>query len=68
VFVTAALSSFEPFQNHVLARDVVAFHVIDKLEGGSARGDWDGDMVGLVRPIFPWKTGPTGTESPAPPL
>ncbi len=36
--------------------DVVAFQVIDSLEGDSARGDWIGDLPGIIRPKLTWTT------------
>jgi homopolymeric O-antigen transport system ATP-binding protein len=67
VIVSAAVSSFKPFQTHLMVRDVIAFNVTDPLEGGSARGDWDGDLPGLVRPLLPWTTTFNSDNAPAPP-
>ena len=36
--------------------DAVAFHVIDSLDGDSARGDFAGPMPGFVRPLLRWDT------------
>jgi lipopolysaccharide transport system ATP-binding protein len=36
--------------------DAVAFHVIDSLDGNSARGDYAGSMKGVVRPMLEWST------------
>jgi lipopolysaccharide transport system ATP-binding protein len=36
--------------------DAVAFHVLDTLDGDSARGDWGGRMDGMVRPMLQWST------------
>jgi lipopolysaccharide transport system ATP-binding protein len=36
--------------------DAVAFHVIDSLDGNSARGDYGGNMMGVVRPMLQWST------------
>jgi len=39
------------------ANEAVAFRVIDSMDGTeSARGDWAGDFVGLVRPKLEWET------------
>lgn len=56
ILVSAAVSTFKPFRFHFVERDVIGFHVTDPLEGGSARGDWDGDFPGVVRPLLPWTT------------
>ena len=37
-------------------KDVVAFQVVDTLEGDSARGDWVGNLPGVVRPLLKWTT------------
>lgn len=36
--------------------DAVGFHVIDSLDGDSARGDYAGNMHGVVRPMLQWST------------
>ncbi len=56
IFVTAAVSTFQPFEVHFAEREVVAFHVIDNLEGNSTRGDYTGVLPGIVRPQFTWET------------
>jgi len=37
-----------------LAREAVAFQVIDPIEGNSARGDYNGPWGGAVRPLLHW--------------
>jgi hypothetical protein len=39
---------------HASARQVVAFHVYDPAEGDSARGDFQGQWRGVVRPLLEW--------------
>lgn len=56
VFVTAAATTYEPFDIHFVERDAVAFNVVDSLDGDSARGDYAGIMPGAVRPILDWET------------
>jgi lipopolysaccharide transport system ATP-binding protein len=41
---------------HVHEREAVAFQVVDRLDGESARGDYAGPMPGVVRPLVPWST------------
>jgi len=36
--------------------EAVAFHVIDSLDGDSARGDFGGRFRGIVRPLLKWST------------
>jgi lipopolysaccharide transport system ATP-binding protein len=56
IFVTAALSTYFPLTVHFIERDTVVFRVVDSLEGDSARGDYAGQMPGVIRPILPWTT------------
>jgi lipopolysaccharide transport system ATP-binding protein len=56
LFVEPAMMTPEPFIRHFRERDVIAFHVVDSLEGDSARGDFRGDMGGVVRPLLDWTT------------
>jgi lipopolysaccharide transport system ATP-binding protein len=43
--------------------DAVVFHVVDSLDGDSARGDWAGPMDGIVRPMLEWSTDFTPLDS-----
>ncbi|HEX8180979.1 MAG TPA: ABC transporter ATP-binding protein [Pyrinomonadaceae bacterium] len=54
--VGAALSTHDPVVVHCYERDAVAFHIIDSLDGDSARGDFAQPMPGVVRPLLPWQT------------
>lgn len=54
LIVTATMATMEPFRAHYFERDVVAFQVIDSLDGNSARGDYAGPMPGFVRPLLNW--------------
>jgi lipopolysaccharide transport system ATP-binding protein len=58
VLVTARVFSPEPLRNHFYSRDLVAFQVVDSLDGDAARGDWEGEMPGVVRPLLEWTTTP----------
>jgi lipopolysaccharide transport system ATP-binding protein len=64
-YVTPAMRTqvrkYRPF----LIRDAVAFNVIDKMEGGSARGEWVGRMTGVVRPKLDWTTDYTAGKKAA---
>ena len=61
IFITAAVSSFEPTVVHAIENDAVAFHVMDPSEGDGVRGEWAGDLPGVVRPMLEWQV----TEEPA---
>jgi lipopolysaccharide transport system ATP-binding protein len=55
LFVGAGVTSEGPTLQFYEA-DAVAFHVIDSLDGNSARGDYAGQMHGVVRPMLQWST------------
>jgi lipopolysaccharide transport system ATP-binding protein len=50
------MSTMNPNIVHFSEREVVAFQVIDSLDGDSARGDYAGSMPGVVRPLLRWTT------------
>jgi lipopolysaccharide transport system ATP-binding protein len=54
--VSVSLTTYEPLNVHFDERDVVAFLITDTIEGNSARGDYAGQIEGLVRPILAWET------------
>jgi len=56
LFVNANMFSMEPRQKQFGERDAVAFQVVDGMDGGSARGDYGGQMPGVVRPLLEWTT------------
>lgn len=57
MIINTAIWQWEPtraIEYHV--PEAVAFQVIDTLEGDSARGNYPGDLAGLVRPKLDWRT------------
>ena len=56
LFVDAALTTLDPNIPQFIERHVVAFQVVETMEGDAARGDWVGRMYGVVRPLLQWKT------------
>lgn len=55
--VNASVMSHHPATHtHVEAHNVVAFQVLDTIEGNSARGDYLGPIAGVVRPLLDWDT------------
>lgn len=56
LLVGAALSTLDPVIVHFFEREAVAFHVIDSLDGDSARGNYAGRYPGVVRPALRWTT------------
>ena len=56
VYVTAAISTYQPFEVHFVVKDAVRFNVIDDVSGDTARGDYAGVLPGIVRPVLDWET------------
>lgn len=54
--VTCNLLTLEPDTLQFSAKSAVSFHVIDSLEGDSARGDFAKNIPGVVRPLLKWTT------------
>ncbi len=56
-FVNFAVVTYLPAMNiHFNQIDAVSFDVVDSLEGDTARGDYAGNMDGVIRPILEWET------------
>jgi lipopolysaccharide transport system ATP-binding protein len=55
-YVSVSLATYEPLNIHFDERDVVAFLITDTIDGDSARGDFGGQMDGVVRPVLNWLT------------
>jgi lipopolysaccharide transport system ATP-binding protein len=62
IIVRAVVSTMDPVTVHFSEDDVVAFQVVDSLDGDSARGAFAGAFPGVVRPLLEWTTE---LESPA---
>ncbi|HSB29504.1 MAG TPA: ABC transporter ATP-binding protein [Pyrinomonadaceae bacterium] len=54
LIVGAAISTMDPVRVHFFERDIVAFQIVDTLDGDSARGDYAGPIPGVVRPLLRW--------------
>src|SRR5262245_16112206 len=70
LLVSPRVFSPDPVKNHFYERDAVAFQVVDSLHGDSARGDWEGALPGVVRPLLEWttmaaQTGDGGDPTPS---
>ena len=55
-YVRATMRGADRKKRRIDEREVVAFNVMDTVEGDSARGDWVGRMQGVVRPLLEWET------------
>jgi lipopolysaccharide transport system ATP-binding protein len=64
--VGAAVSTLNPLRIHFYERDVVAFEVVDTMDGDSTRGEYAGHVPGVIRPSLRWTTSyaafPPGDE------
>ena len=67
LFVGAGVTSEGPIVQFYEG-EAVAFHVIDSLDGNSARGDYAGPMMGIVRPMLQWSTRFKANKSRVAPL
>ena len=56
IYVSSSLITLAPDIVQFDVPDVVAFQVVEKSVGDTARGDWTGTMPGIVRPLLPWTT------------
>jgi len=54
LLVSVSINTVETGETHASEADALAFDVIDAYAGESARGDYGGDMPGVVRPLLPW--------------
>jgi lipopolysaccharide transport system ATP-binding protein len=56
MFLSVALETVDPKIMLFYERQVVAFSVVDSMEGDSARLDFAGKLRGVVRPLLDWNT------------
>lgn len=56
VTVFAGISTISPTIKHVYERDVISFQLVESLGGISARGQFGGEIPGIVRPLLRWAT------------
>ena len=62
MIVNTAIWEWEPTRRLEYHKpDAVAFQIIDTLEGDSARGHFQGDIAGTVRPKLDWHTECVGS-------
>jgi lipopolysaccharide transport system ATP-binding protein len=65
-FVSCFCNTLNPDTIQLYERSVIAFHVVDSIEGDTARGDFAKKLGGVVRPLLKWTTQfhPGGEEEP----
>lgn len=59
LYVSCHLLTMFPNVIQFSEKQIIAFQVVDSYEDDSARGDWQGKLLGVVRPLFDWKTSYT---------
>jgi lipopolysaccharide transport system ATP-binding protein len=64
--VSAVIATLAPLRIHFFESDVVAFQSIDSAQGESARGDFNGELPGAVRPLLEWTAEFIGETAEAP--
>jgi lipopolysaccharide transport system ATP-binding protein len=55
-YVSCYSITLNPETKQLAERSVIAFHVMDSLDGDSARGDYAKKFGGVVRPMLKWTT------------
>jgi lipopolysaccharide transport system ATP-binding protein len=55
-YVDLAIASLNPFTVQIYERNIIAFHVNDRAGDDTARGDWTGELAGVIRPLLEWNT------------
>jgi lipopolysaccharide transport system ATP-binding protein len=61
LIVGAAVRTSVSHRSHFFEPHIAAFHVMDTLDGDSARGDYGGPIPGVVRPLLRWTNRPAAT-------
>jgi lipopolysaccharide transport system ATP-binding protein len=62
ISIAVAISTLHPHITHVYVNDAVAFQVVDRSDGTSARGEYAGPMPGVLSPLLIWTTAFTSDE------
>jgi len=61
--VDVSVPTFNPPITHASEREAVAFQVIDRSQGDGVRGPASIEWIGVVRPVFEWRTEALTPES-----
>jgi lipopolysaccharide transport system ATP-binding protein len=56
IIIGAAVVTHDPFVVHFHENEVIAFNMIDKAINNLTRGDYTGNMPGVIRPLLNWKS------------
>lgn len=55
-FVSVAMFGPMTSEVHLLENSAISFNIFDSVSGDSARGDYTGAMLGVMRPLLDWST------------
>jgi len=56
LIVGVALVTHDPFIVHIHEKEIIAFNMVDVLIESPTRGDYVGNMRGMIRPLLKWET------------
>jgi lipopolysaccharide transport system ATP-binding protein len=59
-FVSCAVITRNPDVPQFYEQQAVGFNVADNMGEGTARGDWAGELTGVIRPLLKWETRQIG--------
>lgn len=62
-FIEPAMLTLEPhYIVQFSVKEAISFHVVDSMDGDTARGDYVKEVKGVVRPLLKWETDYSGTS------
>jgi lipopolysaccharide transport system ATP-binding protein len=56
ILIGVALVTHDPFVIHFHEKDSIAFNMIDNLNNSPTRGDYVGNLPGIIRPLLKWES------------
>jgi lipopolysaccharide transport system ATP-binding protein len=56
ILIGVALVTHDPFVIHFHEKDSIAFNMIDNLNDSPTRGDYVGNLPGVIRPLLKWES------------
>ena len=62
MYVSVAITTLSSMFVHFFEREVVSFQVVDQSDGESVRGNYAGNLPGIVRPMLEWQSTFTSSE------
>ncbi|SNR36631.1 ABC transporter ATP-binding protein [Lutibacter flavus] len=56
IIVGVALVTHDPFEIHFHQREAIVFNMIDNISNSPTRGEYVGDLPGIIRPLLKWQS------------